>query len=253
MKIRLMSDLHTESRKKYPYIRMDEDVLVLAGDIGVGFGGLEWILNQVPMDLKKIYVPGNHEYYGHSFDNLNTRLAEKCALHNIHFLNNKSVVIDGVKFIGGAMWSDFLLFGISESWFAEKEAKNYIRDFQVITKTGRYYQEIPFTTHDCKEEFIKFSNFLKSELASPFEGDIVVVSHFCPGMESVHPKWANSEVTPYFSSNMSKYMGKPKLWLHGHTHDSHDYNIKGTRVCCNPLGYGNENKNGFEEFKVITI
>ena len=27
------------------------------------------------------------------------------------------------------------------------------------------------------------------------------------------------------------------LWVHGHTHDSFDYTINGTRVVCNPRGY----------------
>ena len=28
-----------------------------------------------------------------------------------------------------------------------------------------------------------------------------------------------------------------QLWIHGHTHDSFDYFINGTRVVCNPRGY----------------
>jgi hypothetical protein len=27
------------------------------------------------------------------------------------------------------------------------------------------------------------------------------------------------------------------LWVHGHTHDSFDYVVNGTRVVCNPRGY----------------
>jgi hypothetical protein len=32
------------------------------------------------------------------------------------------------------------------------------------------------------------------------------------------------------------------LWIHGHTHDSFDYAVAGTRVICNPKGYRNENR-----------
>jgi calcineurin-like phosphoesterase family protein len=28
-----------------------------------------------------------------------------------------------------------------------------------------------------------------------------------------------------------------QLWIHGHTHDSFDYQVHGTRVVCNPRGY----------------
>lgn len=34
------------------------------------------------------------------------------------------------------------------------------------------------------------------------------------------------------------------LWIHGHTHDSFDYTVEGTRVLCNPRGYA---KNGVNE------
>jgi len=29
----------------------------------------------------------------------------------------------------------------------------------------------------------------------------------------------------------------PVLWVHGHTHSSHDYRVGGCRVVCNPRGY----------------
>jgi len=33
------------------------------------------------------------------------------------------------------------------------------------------------------------------------------------------------------------------LWIHGHTHDSFDYVLKGTRVLCNPRGYAKDGVN----------
>jgi hypothetical protein len=42
----------------------DADVIVLAGDIGVGMSGLEWMTNERP-SKHFIYVPGNHEFHGH--------------------------------------------------------------------------------------------------------------------------------------------------------------------------------------------
>ena len=37
---------------------------------------------------------------------------------------------------------------------------------------------------------------------------------------------------------------RARLWIHGHTHDSFDYVVNGTRVLCNPRGYA---KNGANE------
>jgi len=45
----------------------------------------------------------------------------------------------------------------------------------------------------------------------------------------------------YFTTSMEAYMHGVKLWIHGHTHDSFDYNIGDTRVVCNPVGYYKEN------------
>ena len=30
---------------------------------------------------------------------------------------------------------------------------------------------------------------------------------------------------------------RPALWVHGHMHESYDYEAYGTRVVCNPRGY----------------
>jgi hypothetical protein len=34
-----------------------------------------------------------------------------------------------------------------------------------------------------------------------------------------------------------------QLWIHGHTHDTFDYLVNGTRVICNPRGYAKDGVN----------
>jgi hypothetical protein len=36
---------------------------------------------------------------------------------------------------------------------------------------------------------------------------------------------------------------RARLWIHGHTHDSFDYRLNGTRVVCNPRGYAKDGVN----------
>ncbi|BEP38497.1 hypothetical protein GmRootV59_54220 (plasmid) [Variovorax sp. V59] len=36
-----------------------------------------------------------------------------------------------------------------------------------------------------------------------------------------------------------EFFQEPVLWVHGHTHDSFDYQVGGRRVACNPRGYMN--------------
>ena len=40
---------------------------------------------------------------------------------------------------------------------------------------------------------------------------------------------------------------QPRLWIHGHTHESFDYEIGKTRVVCNPRGYASTEEN--KEFR----
>jgi pyruvate carboxylase len=43
---------------------------------------------------------------------------------------------------------------------------------------------------------------------------------------------------PAFASDLAALVREPvKLWIHGHTHESMDYELNGTRVVCNPRGY----------------
>ena len=62
MKIHILSDLHTEFSDFDPP-ETDADVVVLAGDIGVGGGGIQWAERRYPK-VPVIDVPGNHEFYG---------------------------------------------------------------------------------------------------------------------------------------------------------------------------------------------
>ena len=63
MQLYVASDIHIEFEDFVPPT-IDADVVVLAGDIGVGTSGVEWAARHYP-ELCVIYVPGNHEYYDH--------------------------------------------------------------------------------------------------------------------------------------------------------------------------------------------
>jgi hypothetical protein len=56
-------------------------------------------------------------------------------------------------------------------------------------------------------------------------------------MRSVAERYAEDLLSACFASDFDRLMGYSKLWIHGHTHDSSDYELNGTRVICNPRGY----------------
>ena len=65
----------------------------------------------------------------------------------------------------------------------------------------------------------------------------MVVTHHLPSMLSVAGRFKEMKLAACFASNLDYLLGKMDLWIHGHTHESMDYVVDGTRVICNPRGY----------------
>lgn len=253
MKIRLLSDLHTEFRLPYKTASFSrykgEDVLVLAGDIASGSTNV--------MDVIKffkdqgfphiVYVAGNHEYYGTSIEDFNTKMREKCAkLDNVYFLNRDSVDIDGVQFIGATLWTNF-----RDDPMAALLAKKYIADFKYIRD---------FTTNDAKAMQLIDWDFISRETFKHQDKHSVVVTHFLPTDACISPRFRDprfSDLNPYFANDLAKKIEAftNVTWLFGHTHDAVDTVCGSTRLVCNPHGYYNAMNDGigFDPFKTIEV
>jgi len=95
MKLHILSDLHTEFADFGPP-ETDADAVILAGDIGVGLEGLRWAARHFP-DRPIVYVPGNHEFYGHDIALTGSLKSE--APRNISVLSDDRLVLDGVRFL----------------------------------------------------------------------------------------------------------------------------------------------------------
>jgi hypothetical protein len=71
-----------------------------------------------------------------------------------------------------------------------------------------------------------------------------VVTHHLPHRRSVHPRYDGDMLSPAFASDLDHLVRAPvALWVHGHTHESMDYFVNGTRVVCNPRGYAGSDLN----------
>ena len=109
MKIHVLSDLHTEFAPFHPP-ETDADVVVLAGDVGVGTRGVPMIREWFP-DRPVVYVAGNHEFYREAIPRLSEKIAGAAEGTRVHYLENRAVVIGGVRFLGCTLWTDFDVFG----------------------------------------------------------------------------------------------------------------------------------------------
>lgn len=246
MKIRPMSDLHVEFMS--PEVRMaliEEivtgcdadliDVLVLAGDIGlVSDGSLALFLPALVRRLEAVstrvvYVPGNHEYFGDAYSRLATSRARDMLqnlgdtiAYNLSYLHRGQgpATIADQRFIGCTLWYPW-----------NKGVQRYARNLW----PDQAYTDDPRGNGWPSFEGAEDAKYLDTKVTA----DDVVVTHMLPHKKSVAVAWRGSGTNLMFVHPMGKLIERvsPKLWIHGHTHESCDYVHAGTRVVCNPYGY----------------
>lgn len=259
MKIKLVSDLHLEFSNITITKTADETVLILSGDIL-----LAELLDNFPADadhtkvnsgrhviaclfrefLKEcsktfehvIYVAGNHEFYHGKFNKSLAILKTECdALLNVHFLENKSVVIDNVTFIGATLWTDCN----DDDPMTIFDLKRKMSDYAIITYDKEIYRKlIPEDTIKRHKRTLEYMQFAIVNATTP---KVVIVGHHAPSFQSVDPIYANDVyMNGGYASNLTDFiLDNPKivLWTHGHMHCVKDYMIGPTRIVCNPRGY----------------
>lgn len=239
MNIQLASDLHLDLlHPHWPGELLispapDVDVLVLAGDIHQGTLALDtfaaWAADR---NLPIIYVAGNHEFYGDSLESVEQRLMNASAASCIHYLERKAIEMDKVRFLGCTLWTDYNLRTMfSREQVMEDIWQQLVDHYQIHTDSGL------FTPQDALELHMASRQWLAEELAKPFEGKTVVVTHHGPHPLSIHPRYAGDKLNATYVSDLSQLLPQVDLWLHGHVHDSFDYQVGRCRVVANPAGY----------------
>jgi len=189
-------------------------------------------------------VPGNHEYYGSSLEGAASELKRLCSGTHVHLLDDGEVVLGHVRFVGSTLWTDFELFGNDERKSAAMAAaQRLLRDFSAIRLDSA--SAGPFTPQAAVMRFQRHAQWLAATLAKPHVGPTVVITHHAPSPRSIHSRFAGSLLNACFVSNAERLLGaeRAQLWIHGHTHDSFDYRVGGTRVVCNPRGYARDGVN----------
>jgi predicted phosphodiesterase len=240
--LNILSDLHL-SLGALQIPENDADLVILAGDVARPREATSWASR---LAKPVLYVPGNHEFYGASIGDTLDELKRLCAGTNIHVLDNEEINLEGVRFLGTTLWTDFMLFGSGpQRAAAMHEALGFMRDFSRI-RAGQAPGEL-FTPNDAVELFNIHAGWLARKLAEPYGGPTVVITHHAPSRKSIHPRFSDSLLNACFVSDAEHLIDRSRvrLWIHGHTHDSFDYIVNGTRVVCNPRGYarGGVNEN----------
>lgn len=260
MKIRIFSDLHVEFEPfKIPPLSDDKDtVCVLAGDIGVvdKISSLEQLLQQACNMFKNvIYVFGNHEFYHGSIINAHQKLLNHLAhfhVYNLHVIENETVVIDDVAFIGATLWTDF-----DRNPLACYNAEKYMNDYKYI-RTGtidapyinRLRAEHVSTIHNKSRRYI----FESIKEHKQHGRKTVVVTHHGVSDLSIATEFRGDSLNSAYVSNLAEeiFNTQPDVMIHGHVHRAQHYALDNTRIYVNPRGYPGE-KSGFDPLLIVEV
>jgi 3',5'-cyclic AMP phosphodiesterase CpdA len=260
MKIRVLSDLHLECDEPEVIPHAQADLIVLAGDIHNHAAGPRWAAETFDGAVPVVYVPGNHEYYDGEFGALETAMLDAAAsVDNVHVLNNAALVDPAGEWrvLGTTLWTDFTLYGADDEALAASiaAAQRVMLDFRgliQLTWPHESAQQRPhegaapsntaaardFTPADSLALHVQARAWLERELAKPFAGKTIVVTHHAPHRLSLATRYADDRVSAGFVNHLPTLVRSPvALWIHGHTHTAFDYIVEGTRVVCNPRGY----------------
>jgi Icc-related predicted phosphoesterase len=265
VKLLILSDLHAEFETFKVAKELDYDVAVLAGDIvAPGRVAARWLRNPARFGNKPIVqIAGNHEYYESVLDQELLEMRRQAKEHDIQFLDCDEVVIAGVRFLGCTLWTDFRL-RIDNPGFAGQPVRLLSDRDRSMTECSRCladYSAIriddPLTSNsrgtrrlvpmDTLQIHRRHRSWLRKKLAEPFDGPTVVVTHHAPHRKSLAPRFAEDWASGGFVNEMLPELFEvPALWVHGHTHNSFDYEIGACRVVCNPRGYLMNRQGEFE-------
>lgn len=248
MKIQIISDLHQEFG--YTDILFDNtDIVVLAGDINLGTKGIEWIKSKIP-GKPVIYVLGNHEYYKGSYPKTLHKIKEAALDSNIFVLENSFVDIEGIRFHGATLWTDFSIFGNPVKY--GMICQSVMNDYKKIKRDPSYSK---MRTVDIFKIHQLSKLWLQESLEAARGMKNIVVTHHAPSIHSVPEQYKNDPVTSAYASNLEDLVQEyqPLYWIHGHIHTPSKYEIGNTKIICNPHGYIDEKYNGYEKELIIEI
>ncbi|MDR0225840.1 MAG: metallophosphoesterase [Burkholderiaceae bacterium] len=264
MKIQLLSDLHLEAHPHFvPEPAPDADVLVLAGDIGsyqsgsllagehFGLERFSPLPQYAGWPCPVVFVPGNHEYDMQDFDAAHARLRASCERMGMVWLERESAVLDGVRFVGTTLWSDYDAMsrheGVTDLARLLKLREKAFRAANFyLQKTGGTRHGEPFLAEPMREQSLACQQWLRQALEPDFDGPTVAVTHFAPSLRSADPRYGLVPGTAGFCNVLDDLLPFADLWLHGHLHSPSDYVAQGLhddgspwrcRVVANPLGY----------------
>lgn len=257
------SDLHFERwGNQSPVVGAelpDHDILVVAGDVTEDPALSVEIVARIAEIAERpaVLCLGNHECLGHKVGegaDETVGLARSAALGTrVTVLEADTAVIDGVRFVGGTLWTDFRA-GLEPQPLQMLTAAQGMREYDEAWILDGGTQR-KFAPEDALAIHRRTVTAIEKALAAEGDEPIVMVTHHAPSLSSLCRRFRGDPLNGAFVSALDRlFHGQraPAVAIHGHVHSRHDYRIGGTRILANPCGYPDE-ESGFDPGFVIEI
>jgi len=220
MKFQILSDLHLEFYKNLPTNICNDafpkaPILFLVGDIGypsdkIWIEFIEWC--EAKYD-RIFYVQGNHESYTKDIDQTTNNISSVFESKPKFTLLERGVIsyLDGYKIIGCTLWSE-----------QTYDIYSKMNDSKYIYKNGSYLR-LPDLLDMHRQD--------KEWLDSQVDENTIVITHYLPSFDLIHPKFKTPNYIYYhsaYASNCDDIILKSKLWIYGHTHIGSEVMFKDT-------------------------
>lgn len=257
MRLQLLSDLHLETEAYEPVPAPGAELLVLAGDIDSTWAALERFAGwPVPV----LFVAGNHEFDHRDLDEAWPALRRRCEALGLDLVEREQRLLRGadgraIRFLGTVRWCDFDAFGAAGRAKAMRAGEYFARVMRT-TRGGAL-----FGSDAVREEALACRHWLEEALRAPRQDwdATVVVTHFAPSLRSLDRRYGRQPSTASFCNADDDLLPLADLWLHGHVHCRHDYEVPragggAARVVSHARGHGGRGEpEGYDGQRLIEV
>jgi predicted phosphohydrolase len=214
--IQICSDIHLDypdfnedSNNFIKIINPSADILIIAGDLGNPYhqNYYNFLLYYSQLFIKIIIIAGNHEYYYNDIFQTNLKIEEICnKFNNVYFLNNSSIEIDGILFIGTTLWSNVPI-DIDANQISKINDYIKIKNFSPVISNRLFKENVDFITNELKRN-----------------KKTIVITHHAPSYNCIPAEFKKDILNYCFYSHLDYLLQKSNIvkWIYGHTH--HNYN-----------------------------
>lgn len=243
IKVQVISDTHLEFPNEDPRtkLKIEGNIICLCGDIG--FPGQRTYQNFIKwcsQNYELVFVvTGNHEYYDkkNTKQTIDVKLSNYIAtLKNVYLMSEGAVVVKSenlkYKFVGSTLWTP-----VGNSPNGEKIAKE-ISDYKRITVDSEHCKAEKLTLKDVESWHIQELEFLKKEIYTAYEGEIiptVVLTHHLPSKQFLTMR---SDLDDAYAGDVDFLIKTPVvMWCYGHTHRARCELYNNVLIVSNPFGH----------------